>query len=333
MYKDARFSRRPLSHVLDDIDAFAAAVVSLKAGEGHVGGPYEPPVTEAALSAVWNWYADGMRSIFLQDADPLMMSADDLKAILTRLLEYFPGTQRITTYARSRSLAKMSVDELSTLRVAGLDRIHVGFESGSDTVLAFMDKGVSKATHVEAGRKVKAAGMELSAYYMPGLGGRETWQEHALETADLMNQVDPDFIRLRTLAVPEHVPLAADVAAGAFIKAGDVENAREIVLFLESLTDIRSTVVSDHILNISQDIRGKLPEDRVRMLGELLTFLDLDEHEQVLYRIGRRRGMFAGTTDLGDPAARARAERFCRELGATPENVDGITDELVKRFV
>ena len=114
--------------------------------------------------------------------------------------------------------------------------------------------------------------MELSAYYMPGLGGRALWRENALETADLMNQVDPDFIRLRTVAVPDRVPLAEDLAAGAFVKGSDVDNAREIVLFLENLQGIRSKVVTDHILNISQHVEGRLPEDREGMLDELRPF-------------------------------------------------------------
>jgi len=282
---------------------------------------------------VWNWYKAGMHSIFLQDADPLIVRPADLIAILGRLRAHFPQTERITTYARSRSLAKVSVDDLRAMRAAGLNRIHVGFESGSDQVLTLMQKGVSKAVHVEGGRKVKEAGIELSAYYMPGLGGCELWREHALETADLMNQVAPDFIRLRTLAVPEYLPLAADLAAGTFTKGGDVENAREILLFLENLKGIDSMVVADHILNISQDIQGKIPEDRERMLDELRIFLALDPHEQMIYRVGRRRGVFYGLTDLRDPRARARAERLCTELGATPENVDSITDDLVKRFI
>jgi len=196
-----------------------------------------------------------------------------------------------------------------------------------------MDKGVTKAQQIEAGKKIKAAGMELSAYYMPGLGGRRLWPQNALETADLMNQVDPDFIRLRTLAIPDRLDLAEDVADGKFEKASDVQNAEEILLFLENLKGISSTVVSDHILNLFEDVGGKLPEDQETMTSPLRVFLSLREDEQIVYRIGRRAGIFRGLSDLGDPHKRDRAQRLVREFNVTALNVDEVTDEMVKRFI
>ena len=219
------------------------------------------------------------------------------------------------------------------MHAAGLDRVHIGFESGSDEILQFMDKGVTKALQIEAGRKIKAAGMELSAYYMPGLGGRGLWRENALETADLMNHVDPDFIRLRTLAIPDHLVLAEDVAQGRFEKASDVEAAQEILLFLETLEGITSTVVSDHILNLFEDIGGTLPGDRETMTAEIRAFLALEPGEQVLYRVGRRAGLFRGLSDLADAQRHERARRLVEELNATPQNVDALTDQMVKRFI
>jgi hypothetical protein len=216
---------------------------------------------------------------------------------------------------------------------SGLNRVHVGFESGSDTILALMNKGVTKAVQVEAGKKVKTAGIELSAYYMPGLGGLDLLEENAVETADLMNKVNPDFIRLRTLAVPDRVALARDADEGRFRKAGDVETAREILLFLERLDGIGSTIVSDHVINLIQDLEGKLPEDRGHMIAGLQAFLALDPQQQMLYRIGRRQGLFLGLSDMLDPRRRALAERARRELGVTEANIDDVTNELVKRFV
>ena len=84
-----------------------------------------------------------------------------------------------------------------------MNRIHIGMESGADAVLKKVKKGTDKATQVLAGQKIKRAGMELSEYYMPGIGGRNLWRENAVETADALNQINPDFIRLRTLALPE----------------------------------------------------------------------------------------------------------------------------------
>jgi histone acetyltransferase (RNA polymerase elongator complex component) len=108
-------------------------------------------------------------------------------------------------------------------------------ESGADQVLKMVRKGATQRMHILAGRKVKDAGMELSEYYMPGLGGRRYLEVNALETAAAMNAINPNFIRLRTLAIPPGIPLYEDYAARRFDKATDMEMARELLLFLESL--------------------------------------------------------------------------------------------------
>ena len=342
VYKDTDFSRRPLAHVLADIEAVAAwvetfAPEAVHRGAGSPGGDSAaapgPPLDPGAEHAAWNWYRNGMKSVFLQDANPLAVPPAEMIAILSLLKERFSGIERITTYARSRTVARIDPEDLAKMRAAGLDRVHIGFETGSDEILQFMDKGVTKAVQIEGGRKVKAAGMELSAYYMPGLGGKRLWRENALETADLMNQVDPDFIRLRTLAVPDHLILAEDMAQGTFAKATDLDTAREVLLFLENLRGIGSTVVSDHILNLTEDVQGTLPDDRERMIAELRAILDLTPEAQVLYRIARRAGLVRGLSDLDDPQRYDRAQRLVQELGVTPLTVDAVTDQMVKRFI
>ncbi len=342
VYKDTDFSRRPLAHVLADIEAVAAwvetfAPETVSRGAGAAGedpaAASGPPLDPGAEHAAWGWYRNGMKSVFLQDANPLAAPPAEMIAILSLLKERFPGIERITTYARSRTVARIDPEDLAKMRAAGLDRVHIGFETGSDEILQSMDKGVTKAIQIEGGRKIKAAGMELSAYYMPGLGGKRLWRENALETADLMNQVDPDFIRLRTLAVPDHLILAEDIAQGKFEKASDLDTAREVLLFLENLEGIGSTVVSDHILNLTEDVQGRLPGDRERMIAELRAILDLPPEAQVLYRIARRAGLVRGLADLDDPQRYDRAQRLVRELDVTPLTVDAVTDQMVKRFI
>lgn len=331
VYKDTRFSRRPVEDVLADIEAVASWVRVFESGDA--GGNAVCQLDPRAEQAAWNWYRRGMKSVFLQDANPLAMPPAGLIAVLRALKERFPSIERVTTYARSKTIARLDPNDLAEMRAAGLDRVHVGFETGSDEILRFMDKGVTKEEQIVAGRMIKEAGLELSAYYMPGLGGRDRWRENAVETADLMNQVNPDFIRLRTLAVPDNILLAEDAREGRFDKAGDVEGVLEILMFIENLAGITSVIVSDHILNLLQDLEGRLPEDRDRMVAELRAFLAFSPGEQLLYRIGRRRGLFAGLADFGDPRGRSRAVRLCAELGANLDNVDEITNQLVKRFV
>ncbi len=139
------------------------------------------PEELAAFHAAYHWcFAGGMQSVFIQDANSLIIKTAELVEILTHLKMRFPAIQRITSYARSHTLARKSVEELRDLRDAGLNRIHVGLESGSDEILKRVRKGVTKQIHVEAGIRVKEAGIELSEYFMPGLGGRALSEENAL---------------------------------------------------------------------------------------------------------------------------------------------------------
>lgn len=343
VYKGTRFSRRPLEHVLADIDAVANYVYLLMGRKQEAEEllrkrqehfPHLPAEDALASHVAWHWYQNGMESVFLQDANSLVIRPADMVAILEHLRSRFPWIKRITTYARSHTLAThLSDEDMAALAKAGLNRIHVGFESGSDKVLEMVQKGATKGLHAEAGRRVMRAGIELSAYYMPGLGGEELWEEHARETADLMNQVNPDFIRLRSLAIPDHVPLADLVRAGKFRRPNDELQAREILLFLEGLDGITSTVKSDHILNLFQDLEGRLPWDKERMIAIPKTFLSMDKERKVLYQVGRRWGIFVGLSDMWDPQKVAYAERVVRRLGATPENVDALVEEQVKRFI
>jgi hypothetical protein len=241
--------------------------------------------------------------------------------------------KRITSYARSHTRARRVDGDLKAIREAGLNRIHTGLESGSDRVLEMVKKGATAEVHVQAGLKAKNAGIELSEYYMPGLGGRALSVEHALKTAEVLNRINPDFIRLRTLAIPDRAPLFADHKAGCFEKCSDLEVAEELLLFIENLDGITSVVKSDHILNLFGDLEGTLPRDRERMISLLRTFLTMTPQRQRLYQVGRRLGILNSLSDMQSPHRLADAERVYRELGVTTENVDTITSELAKRFI
>jgi radical SAM superfamily enzyme len=219
------------------------------------------------------------------------------------------------------------------MAAAGLNRIHVGMESASDKVLSLVKKGTDKAMQIRAGRKVKQAGMQLSEYFMPGLGGKVLSKEHALETADALNQINPDFIRLRTLAVPNDVALFKDLSAGTFEPMGDTMVVKEILLFIDSLKGITSTVKSDHILNLFQEVEGTLPEGKERMISVIKRYLSMGLEEQMLYQIGRRNGIFSRLEDLNDPELRKYAESKYSGLKVTPQNVDRIVARFMKRFI
>ncbi|MBW2605790.1 MAG: radical SAM protein [Deltaproteobacteria bacterium] len=343
VYKDSRFSIRPKDHVIKDIDSVYRSVGII---QKTAGGKEKAPLSKIrktagnadnldprAFNAALNWIRGGMRSVFIQDANSLIIKPLDLVEILTHLKTCFPWVERITSYARSHTVARISDDHLKAVRDAGLSRIHIGLESGSDKVLKMTKKGVTKETHIKAGLKVKKAGMELSEYVMPGLGGKTYSKEHAVETADALNQINPDFIRLRTLAIPNSVTLYDDYETGRFEKCTDLMMAEEVLLFIESLNKITSVLKSDHILNLFQNLEGKLPEDKKDMIDIVRRFLDMPPDRQCVYQVGRRLGFFSRLRDMGDRRRLERAQKACRQFGITPENVDEVIDELMRRFI
>ncbi len=343
VYKGSRFSIRPVDHVKKDIDSVHRHIETLRQMAGESGRILRTeisnivenvdPKESQAIHAAFNWFSSGMASVFIQDANSLIIKPSDLVEILVHLKKRFPWTERITSYARSHTIARIKDKDLKAIADAGLNRIHIGLESGSDQVLKMVKKGATKDTHIKAGLKVKNAGMELSEYVMPGLGGRKLSKIHAIETADALNQINPDFIRLRTLAIPNRVELFEDYAAGSFEKCTDLMMAKEILLFIEKLNGITSTIKSDHILNLFEDLEGMLPQDKERMMEILRSFLAMDPEHQCLYQVGRRVGIFSRLSDMESPHRLSKAEKICAENGITPENIDKIVDELMKRFI
>ena len=343
LYKGQKFSIRPVSHIIKDIDVIRYYVDEIQKimaqSDGAAHRQYmnlmagQPESDRMALHAALIWVQGGMQSIFLQDANTLIIKPDDLVEILKHVQKSFPQVERITSYARSHTIARISDDDMARIAAAGLNRIHIGMESACDEVLDFVKKGVDKKTHIIAGQKVKRAGIELSEYFMPGLGGVTLSRENALETADALNQINPDFIRIRTLGLPENVELYKDFQSGTFIKPGDVPMAEELLLLLDNLNGITSRVKSDHILNLFQEVEGRLPEDKERMTAPLRAFLAMPPEEKLIYMVGRRTGIFSKLEDLHDSELRNHAEKARIAHRVTLDNVDDFTLEMMKQFI
>lgn len=343
VYKKRKFSLRPVEDIIRDIDIIHACITRIKQ-IAKPGGFSDTQVINTlynsfekkdrvAFNAAMNWYGSGMKSVFLQDANSLIMKPEHLVHILKHIKECFPDVYRITSYARSHTIVRIKQPDLKKISDAGLNRIHVGMESGSDIVLKKVNKGASKASHIKAGLKVKDAGMELSEYVMPGLGGIDYSIDHAIETASALNSINPHFIRIRTLAVTDGTALAVEARRGEFEKPTDAMMAKELRLFLESLDGIDSFVKSDHILNLFETINGKYPEDKERLIKIIDHFFRLAPEQQVLYQVGRRMGVFRGPEDMENSPHLERVKQACDMYGVTPRNVDAVMDQLMKRFI
>lgn len=237
MYKHLRFQRRPLEDILRDI-AWAEQCCR-----------------------------DDVETVFIGDSNSLVIKTTDILTVLNRLYRSFPGLTRVTTYARAKTLYKKPFDDLLRIRRAGLNRLHVGLETGNAALLKKIYKGATPETFIEAGRKVKEAGFELSLYVLLGLGGEEHWQAHARDTAAVLNEIDPHFIRIRTLQPQIGSEIYADLQTGVFTKATPETVLQEQRLLLENLT-VTSHYLSDHITNYVP-VNGTLPVEKASLLAVL----------------------------------------------------------------
>lgn len=341
VYKGAPFSMRKADEVKRDIDVIACIAEQLLSRLNRIQPARSDTrgvirvirdidlgddIDYGCARQVAFWVYHGMKSIFLQDADALVIKPHDLADILRHARERFPSVERITAYSRAQTVARRTPEELAMLRDAGLNRIHIGMESGSDEVLALSNKGTTKAQQIEAGRKAIEAGFELSEYYMPGLGGVERWEENARESADVLNRINPTFIRIRSTIPVPGTPLYHMMKEGRWVPLSDEGIVREIRLFLCSLEGITSTIQSDHIMNLLEEVEGRLPEDREAMCGAIDRFFEMSEADRESFIVGRRIGRYRL---LGDYVSLPEVESIKRELKLRYGSLDsGIRDIL-----
>lgn len=340
-YKNKKFSFRPVPEIKNDIDtvkkiADELKALSLKTGcggqvTGHVAGEAYRKYGFLYYH-VGVWLAGGGRKVFLQDADSLIMKTAEMAEVLAHLRSVFPAVDRITTYARSRTVIKKSAEELAGLAGLGLRRVHMGMESGSDAVLDLIKKGARGEDHIQAARKLKEAGISVCQYVILGMGGTTWAKEHPLETAGVINASDPDFVRFRSLAVKQGTPLAQMVSEGLFTPLAEDDVVREERLLIENLEGIRTRLVSDHILNLLEEVEGRLPQEKEKMLQSIDRYLDLPEREKLIFRLGRRGGVYRSLDDMREPDTRLRLERALEMLSAEGQ-VEAAIDELRQQFI
>lgn len=235
-----------------------------------------------------NWLLGGGENVFLQDGNTTALSSGRLTDVLIYLRQAFPSIKRITSYGRAENLSKVSAEEFAELKAAGLDRIHSGFETGSDAVLKKINKGVTAQQEITAGRNVKAGGIELSVYFMPGVGGKELTVENAVGTAEVINAVDPDFFRIRTAFMKPGTGLYEDFLNGELTLCSDDEKLIEIRTVIERAEGIETMLVSDHMINLLQEIEGSLKNDKDKMIAIIDDYLAMPEEEKKMYQAARR---------------------------------------------
>jgi len=342
MYKGKKFELRPVAEIKQDVEAVKSVRDRIKELSWRSG--YGGEVKEVAAMVVnrppnhtfYNvalWMYGGGENAFLQDANSLIMRTNELTEVIRFLKETLPEITRITSYGRSKTAAKKTLEELVEIGEAGLSRLHIGLESGYDPLLQYMDKGVTAAEHITGGRKVVESGISLSEYVLLGLGGREMWREHAIETARVLNEISPDFIRIRTLSVSPGLLMHADVESGDFTRTTDEEMIEEERLLIEHL-ECHSNYVSDHIANLLQGVEGKLPEDKEKMLAVIDRFQALSPEERTNFRIGRRARIYTYLDELNDSRKHQAVEQIIDRLSQGSHEIDEeVVYNLMEGFI
>jgi len=242
------------------------------------GPPYRVRPVEAIkedLEEARRQYGPGVQTLFFPAGNTIAMPTDELAAICVHARALFPRLQRITIYGSSHYIHQKGLVDLITLKKAGLTRIHVGLESGDDTVLQRIKKGTCAREQIEAGQWVREAGIELSEYVMIGVGGKERTREHALNTAKALKAINPDVIRIRTFLPKIDTLLLHQIRRGRFQVLSPHEALRETGELIRNL-DATSQIASDHYTNYL-DIHGQLPQERDRMLSTIEDALRMDE--------------------------------------------------------
>lgn len=209
-----------------------------------------------------------VRKIFLADGDALIARTSLLRQLLDELNHAFPQLRRISAYASPQSIRIKSVEEMSELREAGLNLYYLGVESGHDTVLERLQKGVTAEQMIECGQRVGAAGVKLSTMILLGAGGRQTSLPHARESARVINAIQPRFVSTLVMTPTEGTPLMEEAQQGLVDDLDPVELARELRAFIADLELERTIFRSNHASN-HLALRATLPKDKSRILASL----------------------------------------------------------------
>lgn len=295
VYKGEKFSLRPLQEIKNEIIYLSSLHKKIKELLSKF------TIYELSLSLnnffsssevydakrILHWLYHGEYTVFIQDADPLLRKKGEIFELLHLLKSEFPEIQRITTYARAKTINRYEISDLKEFQKSGLSRIHLGLESGSKEVLNFVCKGLEPLDIVKACEKLNQASIETSLYVMPGLGGKALSTIHINETIHVINLSNPNFLRLRTIGLNPYMPLYKLYKEGLFTPPSEKMIVLEIKELIEGI-QTHLKLYSDHNLNLLMEINGQLPDDREHMLKKIERFLALDDERANLFILARR---------------------------------------------
>jgi len=255
-YYRSKLQIRDIDDIKSEIDALALFMRR---------GIRLPNFSNIVYAVAQGW--DGKR-IFLQDGDALVYPFAKLREVLQYLNERLPGVERIGTYATPQDILRRSSDELKELRSLKLSIFYTGLETGDDELLQKIGKGVSSNQVIEAGKKVKEAGVTFSVTVILGLGGVERSKAHAVGTAKVLTEIDPNYVGALTLTLVSGTPLYEQWEQNEFHPISPFQSLDELRIIIENSNFTDCFFSSMHASNYLS-VRGKLPQDKGKMLREI----------------------------------------------------------------
>ncbi len=255
-YYGCKLNLRPLDEVKKEIDALFLYLTR---------GLMVPGMPRIVYAIAGQW--DGRR-VFLQDGDALVYPIEQLKETLNYFNQKFPDLERLGSYGTPQDILRTSVSDLKLLRKQKLSILYMGVESGDDAVLDYIGKGVNARQMIEAGRKVKEAGMLLSVTVLLGLGGTRRSHEHALATARVLSEMDPDYVGALTLTIIPDTPLYEAQKQGSFDLISPLQSLQELQIILKNVKATSCFFSSMHASNY-YSVRGTIPDDQAKMIAQL----------------------------------------------------------------
>jgi len=223
-----------------------------------------------------------VKRIFIADGDALAMKHEDLVEVCRTINELFPECERIGIYGSPNSILRKSLEELKELKDLGIGIVYLGVESGNKEILKNIKKGVTREEMVEAGKKIKESGIKLSITLISGIGGRKLTKDHALDSAKIINEIEPDYAGLLTLMVMPGTELYEDVEAGSFELLNPREVLLETRLMVENIEAKGVVFRSNHASNYIQ-LAGTFMEGKDKILGQIdlgLKMSNLEDKEK-----------------------------------------------------
>jgi radical SAM superfamily enzyme YgiQ (UPF0313 family) len=220
-----------------------------------------------------------VEKVFLCDGDALIIPQLRLEEILKLINDNMPDIERIGTYANAKSILRKSVDELKKLRDLGLKIIYLGVETGNVELLQKIHKGVTYEQMVEAAHRVKEAGIILSVTVLLGLGGIEKSIEHAINTAKILTDMDPDYVGSLTLILVPETELCEDYLAGRFVLPDKFGSIRELYLMIANSNFTNCYFTSNHASNYLP-VKAYLPQEKeknLKMISSVIEAKDLSQ--------------------------------------------------------